>query len=57
MVEAKAVAGANLEKVNQIREIQVAGETSLEAGGAKEDMAEALDRNQGMIIDNFTLVV
>lgn len=36
MVKAKVVVGANLEKVNQIRETQVAGETSLEAGGAKE---------------------
>ena len=33
---AKVVAGANLEKVNQIRAIQVAGETSLEVGGVKE---------------------
>ena len=36
VVEAKVVAGANLEKVNQIREIQVAGETSPETGGVKE---------------------
>ena len=32
-------------------------EASLEAEGAKEDVAEALDKNQGMITENVPLEV
>ena len=58
VVEAKVVAGANLEKVNQIKAIQVAGETSLEAGGVKEvEVHDQIGSKMLQIAENVGLVV
>ena len=58
VVEAKVMAGANLEKVNQIRAIQVAGETSFEAGGVKEvEVQDQIGIRMLQITESVGLVV
>ncbi|WP_255573306.1 hypothetical protein, partial [Enterobacter cloacae complex sp. 4DZ3-17B2] len=58
VVEAQGVAGANFWKVNQIKTIQVAGETSLKAGGVKEVVVQdQAGSNILQIVENVGLVV